>query len=406
MNSVQAADVPPDPELLAMLDAAIADLPAVERKCVILTRLQGRSYEEAAQLLGITPEAARKRVSRAIDRLRESFAAHGHTVASSSVAGLFVQVSPPPELAVSTSNVAQLTAMSSANAIAQGVRKMFLVRKVIVMGVVGLAVTTCVLARNSFPLASTRTTATTLPVNSASFDLGDGVYATFVGVATLAEPGRVWGLDGKPVTPGPLPTKTNPQSLAPRPTHRIYLSVKGDFAGNPDATASGVIGTVESRSTMANGETLIELAVAPKEQSPASVEIKLADREWRDLCPGAQISGSSSFGGRSRSILASSWYSAKGGCEVFVVTEPVSGHWTAQATLTDGRKMWADFHGGTGAGNMVGQTLFFPVAREKVEYFELKYQPFTKALKIENITLIPGVDAKSVVTVVKGPPSP
>jgi RNA polymerase sigma-70 factor (ECF subfamily) len=58
-------------ELLRRLDTAMASLPDEEREVLALRFRADLTYEEAAQVCGIQPDAARKRASRAFAALRE-----------------------------------------------------------------------------------------------------------------------------------------------------------------------------------------------------------------------------------------------------------------------------------------------------------------------------------------------
>ena len=76
---------PPDPapgteeqalkkEEHARVRAAIADLPREQMDALVLTQLEGKSYEEAAHMLGISEGTVKSRVNRARSRLREMLA--------------------------------------------------------------------------------------------------------------------------------------------------------------------------------------------------------------------------------------------------------------------------------------------------------------------------------------------
>ena len=69
----------------AVLHAALASLALEEASCLLLNVVQGFSSAEIAQILGISPEACKKRLSRAKQRLRAAYLAHaaGHEEASS-----------------------------------------------------------------------------------------------------------------------------------------------------------------------------------------------------------------------------------------------------------------------------------------------------------------------------------
>jgi RNA polymerase sigma factor (sigma-70 family) len=68
-----------------MLDGALAALGSADRDAVLLRYMQEKSHEEVGSALGITAEAARKRIDRAMEKLRGYFVRGGVTL---SVAGL------------------------------------------------------------------------------------------------------------------------------------------------------------------------------------------------------------------------------------------------------------------------------------------------------------------------------
>jgi len=72
------------------LDAALGELSDAGRDALLLRYFERKSAREMAQTLGISDEAAQKRVSRAVERLREFFAKRGITVGAS---GLVVVIS-------------------------------------------------------------------------------------------------------------------------------------------------------------------------------------------------------------------------------------------------------------------------------------------------------------------------
>ena len=72
------------------LDAALGELSESERDALMLRYFEKKSASEMAGILGISDEAAQKRVSRAVEHLRNFFAKHGVTVGAS---GLVVLIS-------------------------------------------------------------------------------------------------------------------------------------------------------------------------------------------------------------------------------------------------------------------------------------------------------------------------
>ena len=114
MNELLATSPEADWEQIAPhLDAALGELSEPERDAVMLRYFQRQSARDMAQTLGISDEAAQKRVSRAVDRLRELFAKRGVTVGTG---GLAVVISAnavqaaPVGLALTIATAAALTA--------------------------------------------------------------------------------------------------------------------------------------------------------------------------------------------------------------------------------------------------------------------------------------------------------
>jgi RNA polymerase sigma factor (sigma-70 family) len=64
-------------EIAPLLDEAIAQLGGRDREAVLLRFYQGQSHQEIGQALGITEDAAKMRLSRAVEKLRRFFAKRG-----------------------------------------------------------------------------------------------------------------------------------------------------------------------------------------------------------------------------------------------------------------------------------------------------------------------------------------
>jgi RNA polymerase sigma factor (sigma-70 family) len=104
-------------EIAPHLDAALGDLSEPDRDAVMLRYFEHKSAREIGQVLGISDEAAQKRVNRAVDRLRDAFAERGVAVGASGMVLLIsthaVQAAPAGlALTVTT------TVLSSASSVA------------------------------------------------------------------------------------------------------------------------------------------------------------------------------------------------------------------------------------------------------------------------------------------------
>ncbi|HEV2393850.1 MAG TPA: RNA polymerase sigma factor [Verrucomicrobiae bacterium] len=78
-------------EVDPQLDAALGELSETDRDALLLRYFEGKSADEIAQTLGTSQEAAQKRVSRAVDHLRELLAKRGVTAGAG---GLAVLIAP------------------------------------------------------------------------------------------------------------------------------------------------------------------------------------------------------------------------------------------------------------------------------------------------------------------------
>jgi len=91
MNDLLATDDGATWESIAPhLDSALSQLNEPDRDAVLLRYFQRKSAAEMARILGISGEAAQKRVNRAVERLREAFAKQGISIGA---AGLVVLIS-------------------------------------------------------------------------------------------------------------------------------------------------------------------------------------------------------------------------------------------------------------------------------------------------------------------------
>jgi RNA polymerase sigma factor (sigma-70 family) len=109
----EPADSRPDPldvlsgrELLAVLDEEVARLPEVYRLPVLLCVMQGRSVEEAAQVLGWGTGSVRGRLARGRERLRDRLSRRGLGLSAGAVALLTPAALPAALLAASVRNLA------------------------------------------------------------------------------------------------------------------------------------------------------------------------------------------------------------------------------------------------------------------------------------------------------------
>jgi RNA polymerase sigma factor (sigma-70 family) len=102
-------------ELTPHLDAALARLSTSDRDAIVLRYLEQKSFGEMSATAGITPEAAQKRVVRALDKLRRLFSRAGVTTSVSALAA-HLPTTPMHVAPAALSKTLAATALASASA--------------------------------------------------------------------------------------------------------------------------------------------------------------------------------------------------------------------------------------------------------------------------------------------------
>jgi len=132
-------------QIVPLLDAELETLGDKDRNAIVLRFLKDRSFREVAEALGTSEDAAKMRVGRALDRLRQRFFKRGIAVSAAALAGAFgsqamaVTMLPPAKL--TTAIAESCSALSTPNALVVAIlrRLVWWEMKVIAICVVVLA---------------------------------------------------------------------------------------------------------------------------------------------------------------------------------------------------------------------------------------------------------------------------
>lgn len=140
------AESAPDWQQVApVLDEAMAELGDADREAVVLRYFQNQDFQAVARALGVSEAAAQKRVSRAVERLRESLAQRGVTAGAQGlvvlIAAQAVLVAPAGlSAALATAALAGTTLITAATATVGKAIAMTTTQKVLVAAVLAAAV--------------------------------------------------------------------------------------------------------------------------------------------------------------------------------------------------------------------------------------------------------------------------
>jgi RNA polymerase sigma factor (sigma-70 family) len=149
-----------------LLDRLVDRLAATDRRAVVLRFYEQKTFAQLAAELGSTEEAARKRVARAIDRLRAMIERAGVTVAAAALATSMAQhtsaaaadpviagvISRAVEAAGSTAGAVVISAPTAAQALAKGAMTMMTLAKLKVAA--GLVAAVCLTGAGAWAAAS------------------------------------------------------------------------------------------------------------------------------------------------------------------------------------------------------------------------------------------------------------
>ena len=116
-----------------LLDAALDALNAREREAVLLRFVQGRTFGEVAVALQTTEDAARMRVGRALDKLRDSLGRRGVTSTAGALGAMLAEqaaAAAPSGMAAALSHTAVAASATGASAFAGGWAAIFTMGKV------------------------------------------------------------------------------------------------------------------------------------------------------------------------------------------------------------------------------------------------------------------------------------
>ncbi|MGD0389037.1 MAG: sigma-70 family RNA polymerase sigma factor [Tepidisphaeraceae bacterium] len=119
-----------------VLNDAVARLNGADRAVVVLRFFEDRNHEEIGAALGISEEAARMRLSRALGKLRKKLASAGEGTGLAELLQAKAPMPAPPGLAIAAVASVLGRASASVHAIAQSVSRMMLMLKMKAAGVV------------------------------------------------------------------------------------------------------------------------------------------------------------------------------------------------------------------------------------------------------------------------------
>lgn len=141
-------------QIAPILDEAVATLPATDRDAVLLRFFQQKPMRHVGEQLGMSEDAAKKRVSRAVDKLRRFFGRRGVSLSAAMLAGALgaggLDAAPPGLAARIAAGQAGPAATGVAAALAAEALRWLLWCKVRLASALGVSAIALLLLANTF----------------------------------------------------------------------------------------------------------------------------------------------------------------------------------------------------------------------------------------------------------------
>src|SRR4051794_7375977 len=318
-------------QLLPVLDEAIAQLGPRDRDGVILCYFHRHTYRQIGASMGISDEAARKRIARAVERLRDYFisrgigaaavssgAMSGGALSSASISSAAISaclahqgaVTAPAALGSATMNLAalsQLIAASGASSSAQimkGIVMSMFVSKVKIAAAacaalaIGGVVTTAAIqvARATQPAASPVVVASNVlaaadPGDASQFttQLEGGTEITFLGVADMPAKKDGWcAIDGQKIAQPESPFTSAHLEQPGKVNKQIMYRVTG-----PDFSVQPSVPDGECGHYVLDGAPHEEFYIAMFNATPGKgttdLTLKVAEGPWQKIAEAKNV---------------------------------------------------------------------------------------------------------------------
>jgi RNA polymerase sigma factor (sigma-70 family) len=392
--------------LLPLLDDAIAQLAESDRRGVLLSFFHNRTYREVGAALGISEEAARKRVSRAVDRMRAFFAQRGADVSGASLASVMTaqaSITAPPHLLAPAANVAMITHSFAADTIVNGAGRMFLwsalkplAAAAAVLLVISSAVIGQVALNQSKDAPPAQLASATQPAGSSaqSADLGDDVRVEFVAIAPA---GGDWTTPAGASAPAEtvkdmLAQLTGTEIILPQPaSHRALVRVIAPHDANVNIRVpkSLACGAVKGESKREDEHVFLVQFAASPDASSIDIEVTAAAGEWQSVVVNDNLDSQfqGTFGSSLGGIVFTALGEENGKPSILVVTELHDRPWRVAAEDDAGTIL--DMHPGgqTSAGKISTCQPVFNVDRERIRRIEVQSRPYNKFAACRHCTL-------------------
>jgi RNA polymerase sigma factor (sigma-70 family) len=403
------------------LDVAMAQLAEIDRSALTLRYLKGLSTDETAQALAISPEAAAKRITRAVGRLRRVMERRGvvaSSIALPEVLRHLPRIAAPPHLVGAVTAAAHGTAGTTAGiTIAKGVTHMMTIMKLKVASIVIAAMLLTIgagvggvkiLAQDmdsggAPPTQPPASGQVVLNPTNAIGQLSNGVSVQILGICENSGPNaQWWDAGGAPVQTPPyarMDGELTPNSGNIQREFAVGINRQVAGADGPATVAwsiDGGQGSVSSNPRDARGH-IVEAIDADKielKDKPGGVTLHatVAAGKWTTIIANTNGGGSSAMGNGNQDFVFSAPYRS-GNQTHFMVAATGIGSVDVRLVVIDrsGRKHVASgYSSARNGGSSYVCEYGVDVPVNSIKECQLQTRPYDQWIEIRNISLHPG----------------
>lgn len=406
-------------QLQKMLDTALAHLPGRDREVVLLRYLQNREFADVSALLGISEGAARKRLTRAIERLRRYFASQGSTVAPALMAGALDSAArhlAPAHLAATVTATA--VGQASAGAIAASlvtktvhamawakakVAAVVLIGSTLVISGGTMVVKTVLAQETARPAAALASQPVAASEKVFATTFADGMRVELLGIGPNPSTGKSWWrADGSALAVAPydhLGAKAFPSAgeqayeFAARITNRPQEPIAWEWdIGGRGGGAGGTGSTADGHSAPDNAA----VAKALPAGKPTTVRLRIAAGPWRTRAE-SEGGGMTSAQEAGNAVSIAPVVDTRDGA--FVSISDTYVELDSQVIVIDvnGRTVRSGGSSTGSSGRLRLKTATFPRTRAQIKQVQFQTRPFDRWVEFANVSLTPGTTTRVVV---------
>jgi RNA polymerase sigma factor (sigma-70 family) len=395
-EKVEAGNAAPlEPDVAPLLDAALAQLRADDRSAVLLSFFAKKSWRDVGTAIGVSEEAARKRVERAIVRLRRFFVKRGVEVTGAAIVATMSTSADAAAPAALVETIAGnlMSAPATAGtvgALAKGVMHMMTWAKIkLTCAVTALALSiVCATGAAMLRHGGAGDDKTVPPPADAVAELANETKVELLGVCKRPSAGEAWwNADGSPAAAPYTGSdgSNNNITIDPPAQREVVFRITG--AGIDDMGIRIELPDQRGWTTgqIDGAQDCRVISFNSMGKDTADLRITLATGPWETMLS-QQATGFRS----DKHIVFGPAIEEENGCVVTTSDDLMDHEARVVAVGADGKIHQTNSHYSGITKGFRQMTTRFDMPKAEIDHFEFQARPFDQFVMYRNVSLEPG----------------